>query len=66
MGPDTVRHFTYSFFLKICLTKLLFPTCLFIHVIGTAIFPVTQTGNFRLLNPPLTLHIALKLVINLL
>lgn len=44
--------FTHSFSLKIPLTKLLFLTCLSVHVIWTAIFPVTQVGNFRLLTPP--------------
>lgn len=45
MGPDTARHFTNSFFFTISLTKLPFPICLFIHVIATAVYPVTQTEN---------------------
>ena len=80
MGPETVRHFTYSFSLKIfgishtvSLLKSFSSNYFSLHVYLFTLLrwlkngkPVTQIGNFRLLNPLLILHMALKLVTNLL
>lgn len=46
MGPDTVRHFTYSFFFKMSLTKLLFPTCLFVLLGLFSQSPELETLDF--------------------
>ena len=64
MVPNTVRHFTLFFFYNLSLQST-FPYIL-IHVIGTDIFPVMETGNSRLLIPSLTFHVAIKLITNLL